>query len=251
MPKPKPSKIAGRTVEWPELHGVENDLAAVRSMLLQAVHPLDAMSIITLIEPRDTTAANINDQLDRCVGKLEPGDTFILMLDGHGYHTPDVDSDDGDGWDEVFISSTGEPILDDEFAARWAKTPRDVTIIGLVDTCFADTSGNWLDHPAKHLSKPALPVTIRTRDGAPRFFFSASLQEQDAYETDAAGQRRGVLSAALADVWSLTEGSRESYATLFGYAQQLAAYYDRRQTTRARFTGPELSSVVNRPPFSV
>lgn len=220
-------------------------------MLLQAAHPLTEQSIVTLIEPRDTTAKNINDQLDHHVGQLQPGDTFILMLDGHGYQVPDTDGDDRDGWDEVFIASDGKPVLDDEFAARWNSLGPDVRIVGLVDTCSADTSGLNFAHPATLLAAPTLSVTVQTREGASRLFLSASLQEMEAYETVVTGQQRGVLSAAITDVWSLTKGARGSYKTLFGYAQQLAAQYDRRQIPRARFIGPALAPIENLAPFSV
>lgn len=251
VPRPSASRFADRVVHWPKLRGVEDDLLAVEEMLLQAVRPLEARSIIKLIEPLDTTAKNIKDRLDQYVGQLTAGDTFILMLDGHGYHVPDADGDERDGWDEVFIASDGTPVLDDEFASRWARVDKNVTIIGLVDSCFADTSGNNMVHPATVLAEPDLPVTVRTQDCAPRLFFSASLEDQAAYETSVTGQARGVLSAALTDVWALTKGSRKSYATLFGYAHMLAAQYDSRQTTRARFTGPALARIENLPPFSI
>lgn len=255
VPRPRPTLLPDGTVmEWAELRGVENDLAAVRSMLLQAVpQPLKAISIITLVEPSDTTAANINSRLDHYVGQLKPGDTFILVLNGHGYHVQDVDGDEGTGdpWDEVFIASDGQPILDDEFSKRWNQLDKEVTIIGLVDTCFADTSGLFIDHPARLLSRSDLPATYRQADGATRLFFFASLAGEKAYETNLTDGPRGVLSAALTDVWSMTEGARESYATLFGYAHQLAKQYDRRQTTRVRIAGQELLPLLARPPFSI
>ena len=249
--EPAPSTFDEGVVHWPQLHGVANDLAAVREMLLQAAQPLPALSVITLVEPVDTTAANIKKVLDAVVARLEPGDTFVLMLDGHGYHVPDTNGDDGDGWDEVFIASDGVPVLDDEFAARWATVDKRVTIIGLVDSCFADTSGDFLVNPASVLPPPSLTVTVRIRDCAPRLFFSASLATQAAFETPITGQQRGVLSAALTDVWAMTRGARKSYATLFGYAQELAAQYDDRQTTRVRFTGRELATIEALAPFSV
>lgn len=251
VPNPQPTRLPDRVVTWPELHGVGNDLAAVRHMLLEADQPLPDLSIITLIEPDDTTATNIKVQLDRHLGQLEPGDTFILMLNGHGYRVPDVDGDEDDGWDEVFIASDGAPVLDDEFALRWKELHRDVTVIGLVDTCYADTSGLLIDHPARLLPAPALPVTYWQDDGASRLFFSASLQDEEAFETQVPGVSRGVMSAALTDVWFLTRGARRSYETLFGYAHHLANQYDRRQTTRARFVGRESAPILSRPPFSV
>lgn len=250
VPKPKPSTFAQRTVMWGPLDGVEKDLDDVRAMLLGAAQPLEEKSIITLLDPDDTTAANINGLLDHEVGQLEPGDTFILMLDGHGYRVPDIDGDDGDGWDEVFIASDGIPVLDDEFAERWDKVNKDVTIIGLVDTCYADTSGLRLDHPARLLGDPAISVTYRHSDGPSRLFFSASLQDEEAFETKESGPR-GVMTAALTDVWFLTKGARHSYETLFGYAHQLAKQYDRRQTTRVRVTGCTLEPLLSLTPFSV
>lgn len=250
VPNPQPSTFSARTVNWAPLFGVRDDLEAVRQMLLGAAQPLEDASIITLLDPDDTTAANINRLLDHEVEQLEPSDTFILVLDGHGYRVADVDGDDGDGWDEVFIASDGIPVLDDEFAKRWDKVDGDVTIIGLVDTCYADTSGLRLDHPARLLGEPALPVTYRHSEGASRLFFSASLQDEKAFETNESGPR-GVMSAALTDVWSLTKGARHSYATLFGYAHQLAKQYDRRQTTRVRVTGRALEPILSLAPFSL
>lgn len=248
---PEPTTLPDRVVTWPALQGVEADLRAVGAMLREAAHPLPSLSIVTLLNPDDTTAQNINKRLDHYVGQLQAGDTFILLLDGHGYHVPDSDGDDGDGWDEVFIASDGVPILDDEFASRWNRVPEGVTIIGLVDTCFADSSGLFIEHPAENLPTPSLSVAVRTRKGASRFFFSASLQKQEAFETVVGGAYRGVLSASLTDVWHLTDGARKSYSTLFGFAQLLAAFYDHRQTTSARFVGPALEPIADLPPFSV
>lgn len=250
VPTPKPSTFAGRTVNWVPLLGVKDDLEAVRQMLLGAAQPLEEKSIITLLDPVDTTAANIHGLLEHEVGQLKPGDTFILMLDGHGYRVEDIDGDDRDGWDEVFIASDGIPVLDDEFARRWDEVDEAVTIIGLVDTCHADTSGFWLDHPARLLGDPALPVTYRHSEGPSRLFFSASLQDEEAFETNESGPR-GVMTAALTDVWNLTEGARHSYATLFGYALQLAKQYDRRQTPRVRITGRAIEPLLSLAPFSV
>jgi hypothetical protein len=253
VPSPAPSALPDGNHTWPALTGVRNDLAAVRDMLLDAVDPLPALSIVTLVEPGDTTAEKIKQALDRQTGQLEAGDTLILMLNGHGYHVPDADGDEGadDTWDEVFIASDGVPILDDEFSTRWGSLESGVTIIGLIDTCFAETSGDQLVHPAMVLPEPDLSIAVRTLEGASRLFLSASLQEQSAYETTVESGRRGVLSAALTGVWSLTKGARVSYGTLFGYAKELASQYDGRQTTRARFTGPALSAVLSRSPFSI
>ena len=250
VPRPDPTTVGETRIEWPALHGVARDLEAVSAMLLQADNPLDERSIVTLILPGDTDAHNIRRQLGHYTGQLQPGDTFLLMLDGHGYHVADVDGDEGDGWDEVFIASDGIPLLDDEFAAMWAAVPAGVHIIGLVDSCCADTSGLFIEHPARLLGQPRLSVTLRTQPGPERLFLAASLQEQDAYETTVTGEERGVLSAALTDVWHLTDGARTSYRTLFGYAQALARRYDPRQTVRARFAGTSLQSTLDRAPFA-
>lgn len=251
VPNPQPSRFSGKKVVWPELHGVDNDLRSVRAMLLDAAQPLPEPSIVSLVDPPETTAKAINEALDHYAGQLEPGDLFILMLDGHGYHVSDADGDESDGWDEVFIASDGKPVMDDEFAERWNRVNRDVTIIGLVDTCFADTSGLYFEHPARLLPKPALPIAFRLSEGPSRLFFSASLQDEEAFETEVCGHPRGVLSAALTDVWSMTEGARQSYETLFGYARELAKQYDGRQTARVRFAGRELAPILKRRPFAV
>jgi len=251
VPNPDSTLITGRQFYWDGLEGVANDLAAVRAVLLGAATPLSPMSILTLIHPGDTTAANIKKVLDERCGQLQAGDTFVMMLNGHGYHVVDKSGDELDRWDEVFIASDGKVILDDEFAERWSKVPEDATIIGLVDTCHADTSGLLAFPPMQSAPRTNLKLIGREDSAPSKLFFSASLEGQNAYERDVRGRMRGVLSGALTDTWSFSEGPRQSYATLFSAAQQRATELDNRQTTRVRFIGPDSDNTLSRRPFSI
>ncbi len=252
VPAPAPSQIDGRTVPWQPLPGVANDLAHIRDMLRSAPDAIDETAILTLVRPHDTTPDNILAQLDRLTAPLAAGDTFVLYLSGHGFHVADDDGDEADGRDEVFIASDGTPMRDDLFAERWRRLPDGVTVIGLIDTCCAESNARALTHPATTLATPpTLAATTHTGGGASLLFLAASLEQQSAYETTVTGMPRGVLSAALTDVWQLTPRGRESLGFLFGFTQQLAAMYDARQTTNLTYIGRDYPLTMARAPFSV
>ena len=95
--------------------------------------------------------APIMAALAAVAGKSASGDTVVFYFSGHGAQAPDLNGDEGGGYDEILlpadasgwkgaIGSVENALIDDELA-DWARPllARGVKVVGIVDACHSAT----------------------------------------------------------------------------------------------------------------
>jgi hypothetical protein len=94
------------------------------------------------------TKANILRAMHWLVKDARPNDSLFFHYSGHGGQTPDLDGDEGDGYDEVIYPvdfRTQGHIVDDEMHRIMVKSlPAGVRLTAIFDSCH---SGSALDLP--------------------------------------------------------------------------------------------------------
>jgi hypothetical protein len=92
---------------------------------------------LTYIKP---TKINILNELKSFIVNAESGDLLFFYYSGHGSYTLDKNNDETDGKDEMLVSSDLQSVIDDELKDILEKhLPREVTMIGVFDSCHSGT----------------------------------------------------------------------------------------------------------------
>jgi hypothetical protein len=77
------------------------------------------------------------------ISQAVPGDSIVVLLDGHGFRAPDQSGDEADGYDEGFAPadfSATKYLLDDEIAAIIAGVKIGVNFDFFSEFCYAGDS---------------------------------------------------------------------------------------------------------------
>jgi hypothetical protein len=121
-----------------ELNGCIDDTNRMRDLL--SSHGFNDCKILTDLIVTKPTKANILNELKNLIVNAKAGDLLFFYFSGHGSYTYDRNSDEADGKDEMIISSDLQGILDDDLKSILQKhLSREVTIIGLFDSCHSGT----------------------------------------------------------------------------------------------------------------
>jgi hypothetical protein len=121
-----------------ELSGCIDDTTRMKTLLTS--HGFTDCKVLTDLTAVKATKFNILNELKKMLVGAKQGDVLFLHFSGHGSYTYDRNNDESDGRDEMIISCDIQVILDDELKAI-IKThlPREVTIVGLFDSCHSGT----------------------------------------------------------------------------------------------------------------
>lgn len=119
---------------FPVLKGAVNDAMAMQRLL----QPLGYAQQIPL-QGSNATATNVQQELTRLAGTLVAGDLLVITYSGHGSQIIDVNGDDTDGLDEVFIL-WDRLYLDDELRRMFGKFRLGVRIVVISDSCNSGTN---------------------------------------------------------------------------------------------------------------
>jgi hypothetical protein len=171
------------TYPWldPRLHlrGPANDARLLAAVLQRHLDvPAANIAILAGWDEQDPasrpTRANILEQLARLArpGGVRAGDQVIVLLAGHGARQPDIDGDELDGLDEIFlpadvrdwreeIQTVENAIVDDE-RGRCAGAIRDAgaRVWLLIDSCFSGTMLRSGDGEARERFVPPQALRI-------------------------------------------------------------------------------------------
>jgi len=121
-----------------ELSGCIDDTNRMKDLLFS--HGFNDCKILTDLTDRKPTKANILNELKNLIVNAKAGDVLFFYYSGHGSYTYDKNRDETDGKDETIISLDLQEVLDDEVKTILLKNlPREVTIIGLFDSCHSGT----------------------------------------------------------------------------------------------------------------
>ncbi len=142
-----------------DLRGPVNDVGLLSGALMQRGVQAGAITVLS------DDAAKVPEGITRgypdrdailtalggAIEASEAGDTVLFYYSGHGAQTPDLNGDEGGGYDEIFLprdakgwnGGTGtveNAILDDDFAAfARAADQRGVKLVAIIDACHSGT----------------------------------------------------------------------------------------------------------------
>jgi len=120
------------------LAGCIDDANRMKDFLTQ--YGFNSFQLLTDSTSLKPTKQNILNELKNMIINAEAGDILFFYFSGHGSYTYDRNGDETDGKDEMIISSDGQGILDDELKTILSNhMKREVTIIGLFDSCHSGT----------------------------------------------------------------------------------------------------------------
>jgi hypothetical protein len=130
------------------LSGCIDDANRMKDLLTQ--HGFSEFKILndyTTIKP---TKQNILNEFKNIIINAQSGDIIFFYFSGHGSYTYDRNNDETDRRDEMIIGSDLKGVLDDELKSTLSNNmKREVTIIGLFDSCHSgtmfDLKFNYLD----------------------------------------------------------------------------------------------------------
>lgn len=236
---PQPFDFRGRHFAFATARGVMQDVDWYAGLISRRITAND-LTLVQLTEPDQTRAVPLRQTLSRLAQTVSAGDTFILVLIGHGFQVKDDDGDEIDGLDEVFAAQDG-PIVDDDFAKLWQPMDASASVVIFADTCSSDGLGlRGAEPPNEHVVVPAA--------GPSRLCLSASMQMEKASTVPSRNNFRGVMSLALEDAWAVS-GSRISYENWFRQAAEFVAVRAQRQHPQLRYLGPD-RGLLTRAPFT-
>jgi len=99
---------------------------------------------IHVLRGADATRKAVIGLLTAATQALEPRQTLFVSFSGHGSHVPDVDGDEGDGWDETWCLADAD-LVDDELVAIWRLAARGTRVLMVTESCFGGGMGRYGD----------------------------------------------------------------------------------------------------------
>ena len=130
------------------LTGCIDDTTRMKDLL--SSHGFNDFKILTDLTSVKPTKTNILNELKNLIVNAKSGDVLFFYYSGHGSYTYDRSNDETDGRDEMLVSLDLQAVLDDELKSIIQNSlKREVTIIGLFDSCHSgtilDLKFNYLD----------------------------------------------------------------------------------------------------------
>jgi len=119
-----------------ELNGCIDDAKKMHEFLSsKGFITYDILTDFTEIKP---TKENILNKIKDFINSSNEGDLLFIYFSGHGSSTYDNSNDELDGMDEMIVSLDLQGVYDDEIQ-NILKNNKNVTIIGLFDSCHSGT----------------------------------------------------------------------------------------------------------------
>lgn len=131
-----------------ELNGCIDDASRIKSLL--ETHGFTDFKILTDKTDIKPTKTNILNEFKNFITSANSGDLLFFYFSGHGSYALDRNNDENDNRDEMIVSCDLQGVIDDELKSIMQNNiKRDVTIIGLFDSCHSgtilDLKYNYLD----------------------------------------------------------------------------------------------------------
>lgn len=134
-----------------DLQGCVNDANDWAAILDHA-----GFDVVKILDDQ-ATRQNILGGLENLIVNAAAGDDIVFTYSGHGTQVADSSGDEIDGYDEALYVYDGS-IIDDELRQVLQKTPADVHVVVIADSCFSGTVTRALD------SETAKPRFVKTED---------------------------------------------------------------------------------------
>lgn len=131
-----------------QLSGCIDDTTRMKDLL--SSYGFNSFNIVTDLTDLKPTKANILNEFKNLIVNANSGDVLFFYYSGHGSYTFDTNNDETDKRDEMLVSLDVQAVLDDELKSILQNhLARDVTIIGMFDSCHSgtmlDLKYNYLD----------------------------------------------------------------------------------------------------------
>ncbi|WP_316858926.1 caspase family protein [uncultured Cohaesibacter sp.] len=214
-----------------DLKGPANDIQLIKEMLDKRGIDAVQMLLDTLGEDKKPTKANIMAAFARLARESEAGDLVYIHLSGHGSRQPDLNGDETDGLDEIFLpsdvkktpqgsQSVPNALVDDEIGAALDKIRDKGASVWLVmDSCHS--GGGFRDVSRFSASRNVDPETLGLNLGE----LQASIGNEKGDEVTSGPEiegRGGILafyaarSSEVAKEIDLSEGKAKDDRSWFG-----------------------------------
>jgi hypothetical protein len=122
----------------------------------------------TWFKDSQVTRNLFRDEVSKLVLSAVNGDIIVIHVSSHGTQLPDVNLDEGDGYDEALYLHDG-PFSDDEFSSILFHLKEGVICIFIMDCCFSGTITRDINKKAKfkplfsEVDGEGYPVEIKFR----------------------------------------------------------------------------------------
>ncbi|MEL6697900.1 MAG: caspase family protein [Bacteroidota bacterium] len=127
----------GRTL--PNLNTCEND-----AMQMEEIARQEGFEECHSLFTKDATYHNFQQKFIEIVGKLNPGDLFLLTFSGHGLGVLDHDGDEDDGQDEAWCLYD-RFLIDDLISKHLSQIRQGVRVVVVSDSCHSGTMLKFFD----------------------------------------------------------------------------------------------------------
>ena len=122
-----------------QLSGCINDVENVQNKL-KSQYGFNNILIMTDNTTKKPTKVNIMDEIKNLCINANAGDILFLLFSGHGTQISDLNGDEKDGLDEMFVPLDFNCIIDDEIKLLINNNlKKDVTLFALFDCCRSGT----------------------------------------------------------------------------------------------------------------
>jgi hypothetical protein len=195
------------------LNGCIDDTNKMKDFLSK--YGFNDFNIITDLTQCKPTKDNILNELKNLLINSNSNDLLFFYFSGHGSYTYDVNNDEVDKKDEMIISSDLKELIDDEIKNNLIKyLKKDVTLIGLFDSCHSgtilDLKYNYLDSNNYNNYSENNKVTTECEGNV--IMISGCMDNQTSMEAIIDNKPQGVLTKYF--IQSLTNNSNCSWREL-------------------------------------
>lgn len=112
---------------------------------------------ISTLRDEQATRKAMHDALAQLVDGARRGDELVFQYSGHGAQVPDLDGDEEDPFDEVFVPidyGQGQMLIDDDVRAITRRLPAGATLTLFMDCCHSGTNSRARAHAVAGRSRP-------------------------------------------------------------------------------------------------
>ena len=123
-----------------DLLGPQNDVKAMKKVLLEGGYGLEAENLVTLTD-EEATLDRFRKEIKKITEHSKENDVVLIFFSGHGSQRPDGNGDEADKTDETLLfhharTRTGEELVDDELNNLVRAIPAGHVLL-ILDSCFS------------------------------------------------------------------------------------------------------------------
>lgn len=186
-----------------QLNGCIDDASRMNDLLTS--NGFQEIKILTDVTELKPTKKNILNELKQLLVNAKPNELLFFYFSGHGSWTYDENNDEIDGKDELIISLDMMGVFDDEINSIIQQNiKKDVTLIGLFDSCHSGTMCDLKYHYLNTNNNNQYTENNRVSECEGNvIMISGSMDSQTSAETIISNRPQGAVS------WAFIKGVNE------------------------------------------